>query len=62
MQATFFYHGKFLKNLADYQCSVITKESIYHIEHILIQPFIMGVDWPEIGCLMEVSRPIMFDT
>ncbi len=31
------------------------KGSIYHIEHIYIQPFSMEVDWPEMVCLMEVS-------
>ncbi len=59
MQTTFFSLGRFLKKLADDQCSSITKGSIYHIKHIDIQPFIMGVDWPEIGRLMEAS--IMFD-
>ncbi len=38
--------------VADDQCSSISKCSIYHIKHMLIQPFTMGVDWPEIGCLM----------
>ena len=33
--------------------------SIYHIKHMSIQPFTMGVDQHEIGCLMEVS--VMFD-
>ncbi len=32
-QTTFFYLGKFLKKLADNQCSSITKGSIYHIKH-----------------------------
>ncbi len=54
---TFFYLGKFLKKLVD-QCSSITKDSIYHIKHMSIQPFTMGVNWPEIVYLMEVS--IMF--
>ncbi len=31
----------------------VTKGSSNHIKHIMsIQPFIMGVDWPEIGHLM----------
>ncbi len=47
--------GKFLKKLADEQCSSVTKGSIYHIKHVSIQPFTMGVDWVEIECLMEVS-------
>ena len=54
MEATFFYHGRYLKKLADDQCSLITKGSIYHIKHMSIQPFTKGVNWPEIGCLMEV--------
>ena len=52
-------YGRFLKKLADNQCSSMTKDSIFHIKHISIQPFTMGVDWAEIGCLIEVS--IMFD-
>ena len=55
---TFFHLGKFLKKLADDQCSSITKGSIFYIKHMYIQPKTMGVDWPEITCLMEVS--IMF--
>ncbi len=50
MQTTFLYLGKFLKKLADDQCSSITKGSIYRINHITTV-----VDWPEIRCLMEVS-------
>ncbi len=55
MQTTFFYLGRFLKKLADHQCSSITKGSIYHIKHTYIQLFSMEVDWPEIWRLMEVS-------
>ncbi len=55
MQTTFFYLGRILKKLADDQCSSITKGSIYHIKPTYIQPFTTVVDWPEIGCLMEVS-------
>ena len=55
MQTTFFYLERFLKKLADDQCSSITKGSSYHIKHMYIQPFTKLVDWPEIGCLMEVS-------
>ncbi len=55
MQTTFLYLGRFLKKLADDQYSSIFKGSIYHIKHMLIQPLTMGVDWPEIACLMEVS-------
>ena len=47
-----------MKKLADDQCFSPIKGSIYHIKHTSIQPFTMGVDLPEIGCLMEVS--IMF--
>ncbi len=32
-QSTFFYLGKFLKKLADDQCSSIIKGSTYHIKH-----------------------------
>ncbi len=28
---------------------------IYHINHMYIQPFTTAGDWPEIGCLKEVS-------
>ena len=44
MQTTFFYRGRFLKKLADDQCSSITKGSIYCINDIYIQLFSMGVD------------------
>ena len=54
-QTTFFYLGRFQKKIPDDQCSSITKGSIYQIKHMAIQPFTMGVDSPEIGCLMEVS-------
>ncbi len=33
----------------------MAKWSIYYMKHINIQPSSMEVDWPEIGCLMEVS-------
>ncbi len=36
--------GKFLKKLADDQCTSITKGSIYYIKHMYIQPFSMEVD------------------
>ncbi len=58
IQTTFFHPGRFMKKLADDQCFSPIKGSIYHIKHTSIQPFTMGVDLPEIGCLMEVS--IMF--
>ncbi len=44
MCTTFFYNERFLKILADGKYSSMS-----------IQPFITAVDWPEIGCLMEVS-------
>ncbi len=44
-----------LKKLVDDQCSSITKCSIYHINHMYLQHFTTVVDWPEIGCSMEVS-------
>ncbi len=55
METTFFYLGRFLKKLADDQCTSITKCSIYHINNMYIHPFTTVVDWPEIWCLMEVS-------
>ena len=50
-----YYLGRFLKKLADNHCSSITKGRIYHVNHMYIQPFTTVVDWPEIGCLKEVS-------
>ncbi len=44
-----------MKTLADDQCSSVAKDCIYHIKHMSIQPFTIGVDLPEIGCLIEVS-------
>ena len=55
MQTSFFSLGRFLKKLADDQGSSITKGSIYHIKHMYMQPFTVGVNWLEIWCLMEVS-------
>ena len=43
MQTTFFYLERFLKKLADDQCSLITKSSIYHIKHMCIYHFTIGV-------------------
>ncbi len=42
IQTNSFYHGKFLKKGADNQCSSITKDSIYHINHMSILPFYHG--------------------
>ncbi len=39
IQTTFFYLGRFLKKLADDQCSSITKGSIYHINHYVHTTF-----------------------
>ncbi len=44
MQATFFYLERFMKKLADDQCSSITKGSIYHIKPMYIQPFTTVMD------------------
>ncbi len=44
MQSTFFYPGRFLKNLADNQESSLTKGCIYHTKHMSIEPFTMRVD------------------
>ncbi len=54
MQTTFFYLGKFLKKLADDQCSFNNKGRLHHIKNIFIKPVTMGVAWSEIGYLMEV--------
>ncbi len=53
-QITLFYVRRFLKKLADDQCSLITKGSIYYCKPMSIQSFIMGVDWPEIGHIYYV--------
>ena len=55
MQTTFFYLERHLKKLADDQCSLRTKGSIYHTKHMYIQSFTTVLDWAEIWCLMEVS-------
>ncbi len=60
MQTTFFYAGKFMKILADDQCSSITKGGIYHIKTLC--PYnILPWEWidQKMDILMEVS--IMFD-
>ena len=56
MQSTFLCCGKFMKNLADDQCSSVTKGNIYYIKHMYIHPFSKEVDWPENWCLKEVSN------
>ena len=43
-KTNFFYLGRFLKNLADDQCSSITKGRIYHIKHMTIQPSTIEVN------------------
>ena len=43
-QTTFFHLGNILKKLADDPCSSVTTDSIFHIKHMFIQPFTMGVD------------------
>ena len=58
IQTTFFSCWRFIKKLAENQCSSITKGNIYHIKHIHTT-FTMVVDWPEIECSMEVFT--MFD-
>ncbi len=35
----FLLPGRFLKKLADDQCTFITKGSIYHIKHIIMQKY-----------------------
>ncbi len=55
MLSTLCYPGRVLKKLADDQCSSITNGSTYHSNQVYIQLLTMGVDWPKIGCQMEVS-------
>ncbi len=55
MQSTFFCFGKFLKWLADDQCSSTTKGSVYYIKHMHMQPCSMEVNWQEIWHQMDVS-------
>ena len=59
-QTTLFCRGKFPKKLADDQCSSITRGSIFYIKYVYIQPFRMGVDWPEIWCLMKYLLCFIF--
>ena len=61
IQSTFFYFERFLKKLADDQCPPITKGSIYHIKHMCIQPFTLGVidlkfviKWKYLLCVIVV--------
>ncbi len=44
----FLLPWKFLKKLADNQCCSITKNSIYYVKHMYIQPFSMEVHWLDI--------------
>ena len=53
-----FFSGRFLKKLAEDQCSSMTEGSIYHIKHIFIQLFTMRVDWPD-EHLTEVSDMLL---
>ena len=55
IQNTFFYLGRFLKKLADNQCSPITKGSIYLIKHTSIKPFTMGKDLVEIRYNLRIG-------
>ncbi len=43
-QSTFFCLGKFLKKVADDQCSSIAKGSICYIKHMYVQPFSVEVN------------------
>ncbi len=55
MQTTLIHLRRFLKKIADDQCSSITK-AVSTISNIC--PYVlfnMGVDWSEIGLFMEVS-------
>ncbi len=42
MQTAFFYLGRFLKQIADDQCSSITKSNIYHMKHNVHTNFYHG--------------------
>ena len=57
---TFFNLGRFFKKWADNQCSLITKGSNYYIKHISLHLITIGVDWPEIGRLMEYLSCLIF--
>ncbi len=46
-QSTFFCLGKFLKKLANDQCSVITKGRIYNIKHNYVQNNLLAWKWIE---------------
>ena len=52
IQTIFFYLGRFLKKLADDQCSSITKSSIYHCKHIIHTTFYHS---------NELTRNLMFN-
>ena len=52
MQSTFFYLGRFIKKLADHQCSSITKGSIYHFKHNVHTAFYHS---------SELTRNLMFN-
>ncbi len=59
-QTTFFYLGRFLKKWADDHCSSILK-AVSTISSIMsMQLFTIGVDWPEIRRLMEVSHYVWY--
>ena len=53
--ANYFLLPKIPEEIADDHCSSITKGSTYHIKHMSIEPFTVGVDRAEIWHLMEVS-------
>ncbi len=55
IQTTFFYLERFMKELADEQCSWITKGTIMYI-----QPFTTVVDWPDIVCLEKYLLCFIF--
>ena len=56
MQTTFFHCGIFLKKLQMTSALQYSELKTYlPLKHMSIQPFIKGMDWPEIGCWIEVS-------
>ncbi len=49
------FEWKFLKRLADDQCSSIIEGNTYYIKHMSKKPFSMEVDWLQSWCSMKVS-------
>ena len=56
----FFYLERFLKKLADDQCSARSKGSIYHIKHMYMQSFTAVVDWPVLNVKLKYLLCFIF--